>query len=96
MNNKLPRQTPKRRSVLLPAVFILAVLGWATPVFAYIDPGTGSAILQGILAALAAIALTAKLYWHRLLKLLGLRKDTTEASGEADGATGDPASSRED
>ena len=48
----------------------------AAPAHAYIDPGTGSAILQGILAALAAIALTAKLYWHRLLRLLGLRKPT--------------------
>ncbi|MBD8192862.1 hypothetical protein IFR35_15660 [Pseudomonas fluorescens] len=43
--------------------------------FAYLDPGTGSAMLQGILGALAAIAMVMKLYWHRLLRLLGLRKD---------------------
>jgi len=43
---------------------------------AYLDPGTGSAILQGVLGALAAIAVVLKLYWHRLLKMLGLRKDT--------------------
>ncbi|AZD58047.1 hypothetical protein C4K18_0036 [Pseudomonas chlororaphis subsp. aurantiaca] len=43
--------------------------------FAYLDPGTGSAMLQGILGALAAIAMVLKLYWHRLLRLLGLRKD---------------------
>ncbi len=41
---------------------------------AYLDPGTGSSILQGILGAIAALALTAKLWWHRLLILLGLRK----------------------
>jgi hypothetical protein len=43
--------------------------------FAYLDPGTGSAMLQGILGALAAIAMVLKLYWHRLLRMLGLRKD---------------------
>lgn len=43
---------------------------------AYLDPGSGSAILQGIIGALAAIAITLKLYWHRLLRFLGLRKST--------------------
>lgn len=69
------------RSPMWLVLVTLAALGWTAPVFAYIDPGTGSAILQGILAALAAIALTAKLYWHRLLKFLGLRKDS-EASDD--------------
>lgn len=46
--------------------------------FAYLDPGTGSAMLQGILGALAAVAMVLKLYWHRLLRLLGLRKDVTK------------------
>jgi hypothetical protein len=41
---------------------------------AYLDPGTGSIILQGIIGALAAIAVALKLYWHKLLKLLGIRK----------------------
>lgn len=42
---------------------------------AYLDPGTGSAILQGILAAIVVIGITAKLFWHRLIKLLRIRKD---------------------
>lgn len=41
---------------------------------AYLDPGTGSAILQGVLAAIVAIGLTAKIFWHRLLKFLRIRK----------------------
>lgn len=50
---------------------------------AYLDPGSGSAILQGILGALAAIALTLKLYWHRFLRLIGLRKPS-EIQGDFD------------
>ena len=46
--------------------------------YAYLDPGTGSALLQGVLAALAAIAITVKLYWHRLLRFFGIRKTKIE------------------
>ncbi|HSH27419.1 MAG TPA: hypothetical protein VK972_06595 [Wenzhouxiangella sp.] len=62
-------------------VFALIALILVMPdAHAYLDPGSGSAILQGVLGALAAIALTLKLYWHRLLRLLGLRKPTESES----------------
>jgi hypothetical protein len=48
----------------------------ATPAFAYLDPGSGSAILQGILAAVVAVGITAKLYWHKILVFLKIRKKT--------------------
>ncbi len=41
---------------------------------AYLDPGTGSIILQGLIAALAAGAVFIKIYWYKLLKLLGIKK----------------------
>ena len=41
---------------------------------AYLDPGTGSIILQGIIAALAAGVVFIKMYWHKLLTLLGIKK----------------------
>jgi hypothetical protein len=41
----------------------------------YIDPGTGSIILQAVAAAVAGVAIAAKIYWHSLLKFLGLRKE---------------------
>ncbi len=42
---------------------------------AYLDPGTGSIIVQAILGLLAAIAVALKLYWHKFLKLIGIRKN---------------------
>jgi hypothetical protein len=42
---------------------------------AYLDPGSGSMILQILAGGVAAIAVTARLYWSRLLKLLHIRKD---------------------
>ena len=49
----------------------------------YIDPGSGSMILQMILGGLAAAAVFAKLFWHRLLVFLRIRK---EHGPEAEGA----------
>jgi hypothetical protein len=49
-----------------------------TNVLAYLDPGSGSMILQIIAGGLAAVAVTAKLYWNRILKFLRIRKDEPE------------------
>ncbi len=47
----------------------------------YIDPGTGSVILQAVVASIVGAAIAVKLFWHRILKFLGLRKDKPEAPG---------------
>jgi len=44
-------------------------------VIAYLDPGSGSMILQILAGGLAAVAVTARLYWNRILKFLRIRKD---------------------
>jgi hypothetical protein len=46
--------------------------------FAYLDPGSGSMILQVILGGLAAAAVFLKMFWHRLLLAVKIRK--SEAS----------------
>jgi hypothetical protein len=53
----------------------------SAPAFAYIDPGTGSALIQGIIAAIAAIGVTLKLYWHRIVKFF-TRKNAAESDLE--------------
>jgi hypothetical protein len=47
-------------------------------VLAYLDPGTGSMLVQLLVGGVAAVAVTAKLYWHRILMLLRIRKDGPE------------------
>ena len=56
----------------LSAVVLLAFI--AEPAFAYLDPGTGSMMLQVILGGIAAVGVAIKLYWHKLRAALGLRK----------------------
>ena len=53
-------------------VLLLVLLGWMlleVPVDAYLDPGSGSMLLQILLGGFAAIGVIGKLYWHRLTAL---------------------------
>jgi len=45
-----------------------------TDAVAYLDPGTGSMLLQVILGGIAAVAVAFKLYWHKLRAALGVAK----------------------
>ena len=38
--------------------------------FAYLDPGTGSRIIQALIGALAGTAITLKIYWHKIKEKL--------------------------
>ena len=60
----------------------LTIGATSTSAHAYLDPGTGSMILQVLLGGLAGVAVAGKFYWHRLRSLLGLAPDAakTEAS----------------
>ena len=49
----------------------------------YIDPSSGSMLLQGILGGLAAAAVALKLFWHRVLVFLHIRKPDEGQAAEA-------------
>ena len=51
-------------------------------VFAYLDPGTGSMLVQLLVGGVAAAAVAIKLYWFRILRLLRIRKDEPELEQE--------------
>ncbi len=52
--------------------------------FAYLDPGTGSIVLQALLGTIAAVAIVAKSYWYRIKGWLSIGKeDTSEKSGRS-------------
>ncbi len=45
---------------------------------AYLDPGSGSLLLQAIAGGAAAVAVVGKLYWRRFLRVLRISKDQPE------------------
>lgn len=50
----------------LASLVILFLTTTTSQAQAYIDPGTGSILLQGLIAALAAASATLGLFWHRI------------------------------
>lgn len=43
----------------------------STQFLAYLDPASGSLLLQLVLGGVAGLALVLKLFWHRILGLFG-------------------------
>jgi hypothetical protein len=52
------------------AHLLIAIVIWVTvfppKAFAYLDPGTGSLVVQSVIAAVAAVGVTLRLYWGRI------------------------------
>jgi len=48
--------------VVLAACFVAV----AKPAYAYIDPGTGSLVIQAVLAAVLTVGATVKVFWHQI------------------------------
>jgi hypothetical protein len=65
-------------TVVLGALLILASA--TTPAFAYLDPGAGSMLLQGLLAVVAGSIFALKQYWNRVAAFLRRkpRRDQTD------------------
>ena len=53
--------------------------GMGTP-FGYIDPGSGSILLQALAGGVAAVGVLGKVYWRRLKRLLHIGKPEDESS----------------
>lgn len=59
----------------LSRLMIPVVLGlWSAPSYAYLDPGTGSLLIQEVIGAIAAVGVTLKLYWHKLRVMFSSKK----------------------
>lgn len=63
-------------------VALLALaLGFSSPAFAYLDPGSGSAIISAIIGAFVAAGLVVKTYWYKFKSLFSRKKPTVPEEG---------------
>lgn len=51
-----------------------------TTLFGYLDPGSGSMILQAVVGGAAAAAVMGRVYWRRMLRVLRIKKKEPEQS----------------
>jgi uncharacterized membrane protein len=55
-----------RKMIVAVILVVGCCIGFTTPAYAYLDPGTGSLLLQGLIATIAAGAATVSIYWHKV------------------------------
>jgi len=72
------------KHVISACVVAGVVVSIAMPAQAYLDPGTGSMVLQLVLGGVAGIMVVGKLYWARIKGLFGFSADKVVPSEEAD------------
>jgi hypothetical protein len=58
-------------------VALLALL-LSSPAYAYLDPGTGSMLVQGLIAALAVVSAAVATFWTRIRQLFSGRAKPPE------------------
>ena len=82
---------PRLSSIGFPFVLLALIAGVSpTPAHAYLDPGTGSMILQLLLGGVAGLAVAGRFYWDRLLTLLRIRTPASEGGTRDDAASVNP------
>lgn len=84
------------KSVLFSSLLTVLCFGMLSrPAYAYLDPGTGSMIIQILLGGIAGAALVGRFYWNRFLILIGVRAEEPVTS-HADERVGDDPHPRTD
>jgi hypothetical protein len=69
----------KEMSNLIMFVFLgFSTLVFTDPAFAYLDPGSGSMMLQLLFGGVAGVAVIIKLYWRSIVSLFRRNRDQTE------------------
>ena len=68
-----------RRSILI--LSMITVFSMSGSAHAYLDPGTGSMLLQLILGGVAGLMVIGKLYWHNFKSYLGFKPADTSTDG---------------
>ncbi len=60
------------------ALIAIVLAATSLPAHAYLDPASGSMILQMIVGGVAGVALAVKLFWHRILGFFGAKPKSTD------------------
>lgn len=82
-----PQRTTSRSSALAMSAVLLSIAPQAQ---AYLDPGTGSILLQGLIAAVAAVVAYAGMYWQKVKSFFSRRPRADASEPERP----DPAAER--
>ena len=61
---------------------IVGLISYTSPAYAYLDPGTGSMLLQGLIGGLAAVLSFLSIYWQKVKAFFGKEEVDTDKDTE--------------
>jgi len=68
-------------------IILIVLFGlWMQPVMAYIDPGSGSAIMSAIIGLFVATGLVIKTYWYKLKSFFTGKKANSDQKEDKSGS----------
>ena len=65
----------QQKSMTIQVCAFASLLFLMEPAYAYLDPGTGSILLQGLIAAIAGVMVTGRLYWSRIKDIFSRKSE---------------------
>ena len=57
---------------------IFCLIAYTSPAYAYLDPGTGSVLLQGLIGGIAATIAFLSIYWQKVKAFFGKEEADTD------------------
>ena len=67
-----------QKTLVFALCLLLGSLAYVGPANAYLDPGTGSMILQGIIGVVAAAAAVTGIYWQKVKSFFNKKAPTEQ------------------
>ena len=63
---------------------IFGLISYTSPAYAYLDPGTGSMLLQGLIGGIAAAIAFLSIYWQKVKAFFGKKKEINKGTTDKD------------
>lgn len=67
---------------IIPSTLVTILCLWVQPAIAYIDPGSGSAIMSAVIGFFVAAGLIIKTYWYKLKSIFTSKKQTSKINND--------------
>ena len=63
---------------------IFGLISYTSPAYAYLDPGTGSMLVQGLIGGVAVVMSFLSLYWQKVKAFFVKEEDTDTDTADKD------------
>ena len=63
---------------------IFGLISYTSPAYAYLDPGTGSMLVQGLIGGVAVVMSFLSIYWQKVKAFFGKEEDTDTDTADKD------------